>query len=43
MKKIIFMAAIAAAAMTALSCAQTPDLSGERIVVTIYWVEIEAP
>ena len=43
MKKIIFMAAIAAAAMTALSCAQTPDLSGEWKVVTINGVEIEAP
>ncbi len=42
MKKIISMAATAAA-MTALSCAQTPDLSGEWKVVTINGVEIEAP
>lgn len=41
MKKIISMAAIAAAAMTVLSCAQAPDLSGEWKVVTINGVEIE--
>ncbi len=43
MKKIISMAAVAAAIMTLFSCAQALDLSGEWKVKTINGEEIAAP